>query len=163
MRILKEIHTYSFQRYEAMSKPPNFKGHKNLGSFKPVPVSPVEGNLSTEALFVNSKQNHRKGGVREKGEPSRPCVFCRGSQFSDSCNRYVTVNNRKSQLVSQGRCFICLKVGHTYKQCPSAQSRSCYHCKRIGHHHHSICPKQFKVSYDSDNQITESSGLETNQ
>ena len=121
--------------------------------------------MSAETLVVNSKQHHLKG-VRnnyQKSEPSRPCVFCRGSHFSDSCDRYVTVNNRKSQLVSQGRCFICLRVGHTYKQCPSAQSRSCYHCKRIGHHHCIICPKQFKVSYDSDNQITESSGLETNQ
>ena len=110
------------QCYEAMSKPPNFKGHRNLGSFKPVPVSPIEGNLSAEALVVNSKQGHQKG-VRnnyQKGEPLRPCVFCRGSNYSDSCDRYVTVNNRKSQLVSQGRCFICLRVGHTYKQCPSA-------------------------------------------
>jgi len=141
------------QRYEALSKPSHFKGHK---SFKPVSTVPVEGHLSAEALVVNSKQK----GVRNKyskGEPFNPCVYCKGCHFSDSCDKCVTIDSRKGQLVSQGRCFICLKIGHTYRQCPSAQSRSCYHCKQIGHHHRSICPRQFNISCGSDSRMSESS------
>ena len=52
-------------------------------------------------------------------------------------------------MTSQGRCFICLKIGHLCKECPSAQMRSCYYCNRIGHHHHSICPKKFEWSSGS--------------
>ena len=44
----------------------------------------------------------------QKGESSNPCVYCRGGHFSDSCDKYVTLDNRECQLVSQGRCFICL-------------------------------------------------------
>ena len=75
-----------------------------------------------------------------KGEPFNPCVYCKGDHFSDRCDKYVTIDSRKGQLVNQGRCFICLKIGHTDRQCPSAQSSSCYHCKQTGHHHCSIYP-----------------------
>jgi len=90
-------------------------------------------------------------------------VYCKGGQFSDRCDKYVTIDGRKGQLVNQGRCFICLKIGHAYRQCPSAQSKYCYHCKQIGHHHRSICPKQFNISCGSDTQILRSSGLGANQ
>ena len=132
------------QRYEALSKPQQFKGYKD---FKPV-SAPVEGNLSAEALVVNSKKGYQKvvRNKYQKGEPFNPCVYCKGGHFSDSCDKYVSIDSIKGQLVSQGRCFICLKIGHTYRQYPSAQSRSCYHCKQTGHHHRSICPRQFNIS-----------------
>ena len=120
---------------------------KTLG--KHVSTALFEGPSSAETLVVNSKQGHQKGvrNNHQNGEPSNPFVYCRGGHFSDSCD---TIDNRRCQLVSQGRCFICLKVDHIYKQCPSTQSRSCYHCKRIGHHHCCLC----------HNQMAESTGLE---
>ena len=149
------------QHYEALSKPQQFKGYKG---FRPVSL-PAEGNLLAEVLVVNSKQGYQKVVRKkyQKGEPFNPCVYCNGGHFSDSCDKYVTIDSRKSQLVNQGRCFICLKIGHTYRQCLSAQSRSCYHCKQTGHHHRSICPKQFNISRGSDTQILGSSGLGANQ
>ena len=85
-----------------------------------------------------------------KKEPSMPCIFCKGVHFNDSCDKFITVADRKGRLISQGRCFVCLKVGHTCKECPCAQSRSCHYCKQVGHHHHCICPKHFTVSSNSD-------------
>ena len=79
-----------------------------------------------------------------------PCIFCKGVHFNDSCDKFITVADRKGRLISQGRCFVCLKVGHICKECPCAQSRSCHYCKQVGHHHRSICPKHFTVSCNSD-------------
>ena len=59
--------------------------------------------------------------------------------------------------------FHLSEIGHAYRQCPSAQSKSCYHCKQIGHHHYSICPKQFNISCSSDTQILGSSDSGANQ
>ena len=39
--------------------------------------------------------------------------------------------------------FICVKSGHDYKLCPSAQLKSRYYCKKVGHHQRSICPQRF--------------------
>ena len=41
-------------------------------------------------------------------------------------------------------------VIHTYKECPHAQSKSCYYCHKVGHHHRSICPKHFGVPSNND-------------
>ena len=98
-------------------------------------------------LVANSQ--HKVRGQHGKGEPSKLCIFCKGTHFNDNCDKYSTITNRKSQLTSQGRWFICLKIGHLCKECPSAQMRSCYYCNRIGHHHHSICPKKFDQSSGS--------------
>ena len=45
--------------------------------------------------------------------------------------------------------FIYFKSGHVCKLCPSAQLKSCYYCKKVGHHHQSICPQRF-VSTGND-------------
>jgi len=69
--------------------------------------------------------------------------FVRGLQYNDNCDKYSAISDRKGQLTAQEICFICLRVGHVCKECPSAQIRSCYYYNRIGHHHCSIGPKQF--------------------
>ena len=95
-----------------------------------------------EALMTNSK----KGSIEQQkqGEPTFPCVFCKGSHFNDNCDKCTTLSDRKQQLSLQGRCFICLKVGHLFKNCDSF--KKCYYCKGTGHHNRCICPKQFAMS-----------------
>ena len=132
-------------RYEVMSRPFNIKNSR---------ADCRDRLMSADMLVTNSQQVHRQQRVRgqhTKSEPSKPCVFCKGTHFNDKCDKYPTVMTRKSQLTSQGRCFICLKIGHLCKECPSAQMRSCYYCNRIGHHHRSICPKKFDQSQSSSN------------
>ena len=36
-----------------------------------------------------------------------PCIFCKGIHFNDSCDKFV---DRKTQLSSQGCCFVCLRL-----------------------------------------------------
>ena len=100
--------------------------------------------VSAETLVANSSRVSQKsiGNRSQQREPSMPCIFCKGIHFNDTCDKFVTVADRKTQLSSQGRCFVCLKVGHTYKECPHARSR-CYYCHKVGHHHRSICSKHF--------------------
>ena len=111
-------------------------------------------------LVANSQ--HKVRGQHGKGEPSKPCIFCKGTHFNDICNKYSTITNRRNQLTSQGRCFMCLKIDHLCKECPSAQMRSCYYCNRIGHHHCSICPKKFdQSSGSSGDKSSNSNGDQT--
>ena len=53
-------------------------------------------------------------------------------------------------LNQQRRCFICLKVGHVSKDCPSSQKKSCYYCGKKDSHNRCLCPQKFT------RQVTES-------
>ena len=79
-----------------------------------------------------------------------PCIFCKGDHYNDECDKYVTLMERKKRLSQQGRCFICLKVGHVIKNCPSAQKKPCSHCGRRAYHNRCLCPEKFPI------QLTES-------
>ena len=79
---------------------------------------------STEALAVNSQ---REGN---QIKASLPCIFCKGGHFNDMCDKYTTLAERKQKLNQQRRCFICLKVEHVSKDCPSSQKKSCCYCGR---------------------------------
>ena len=90
------------RRYEVMSKPFNVR-NKIVTPYK-------DKQLSAETLVANSQ--HRFRGQYTKGEPSKPCIFCKGTYFNDNCDKYSTITNRKSQLTSHGKRFICMKIGH---------------------------------------------------
>ena len=38
------------------------------------------------------------------------------------CDKFTTLTERKQILIQQ-RCFVCLKVGHVLKDCPSSQKK----------------------------------------
>ena len=149
------IHTNA-QRYEANFKSSNPRNHRRIhseaGRTPTEPSDSTETPVSAEALVTNSRRVTQRSDMSRshKKEPSITCIFCKGVHFNDSCDKFITVADRKGRLISQGRCFVCLKVGHTCKECPCAQSRSCHYCKQVGHHHRSICPKHFTVSSNSD-------------
>ena len=69
-----------------------------------------------------------------------PCVFCNGSHLHDACKKFTTATARKQQLAAERRCFVCLRKGHSARECHgSASDRPCRHCHRKGHHHPVIC------------------------
>ncbi|XP_046864671.1 uncharacterized protein LOC124459195 [Xenia sp. Carnegie-2017] len=63
------------------------------------------------------------------------CVYCKEPHFSASCDRVTDVNDRKSILRRDNRCFVCLRIGHLSKNCES--KKKCRRCH--GAHHLSIC------------------------
>ena len=151
------------QRYESNFKSSNSKNLRRATSgtvrtFTESSASTANTELpvSAETLVANSSRVSQKstGNRSQQREPSMPCIFCKGIHFNDSCDKFVTVADRKTQLSSQGRCFVCLKVGHAYKECPHARSKSCYYCHKVGHHHCSICSKHFGMPSNNDKNQT---------
>ena len=61
--------------------------------------------------------------------------LCNGMHYSASCEKVVTVSERKTILEKAGRCFRCLYRGHHIRDCRGP--RNCRHCS--GQHHQSIC------------------------
>ena len=71
------------------------------------------------------------------------CIFCKGDHYNDECDKYVALSDRKRKLSQQGRCFICLKVGHVIKNCPNSQKKPCSHCGKKANHNRCLCPEKF--------------------
>ena len=94
---------------------------------------------STEVLAVNSQAGSSVGG---QARASLPCIFCKGNHFNDMCDKCVTLTERKQKLSQQKRCFICLKIGHMSRNCPSFQKSCCY-CGKKGYHNRCLCPHKF--------------------
>ena len=67
------------------------------------------------------------------------CIFCSAPHWSDECQRYKTVEERKEKI--RGRCFVCLSNNHFFREC--TVKKPCFHCKRKGNHHSSLCPVKF--------------------
>jgi len=99
---------------------------------------------STEVLTASSQK-----GEGKPRKASLPCIFCRGSHFNDMCDMYSSLSERKQNLSQQHRCFVCLKVGHFLKNCPSLEKKSCCYCGKRGAHNRCLCPHRFKKQ-DSD-------------
>ena len=68
--------------------------------------------------------------------PTPACVYCSEMHFSASCHKITDINDRKTILKRDKRCFTCLRKRHNAEQC----DKSCRKCKRK--HHQSICPEQ---------------------
>ena len=95
---------------------------------------------SADLLTANSQR-----GSQQEGRIKAPLhfIFCKGNHFNDMCNKFTTLTERKQILSQQRRCFICLKVGHVLKDCPSSQKKGCCHCGRKGYHSRCLCPQKF--------------------
>ena len=84
------------------------------------------------------------------------CLYCEKSHWSDECQRYKTLTERKGQL--RGRCFVCLSDKHRYRECTSY--KACFYCKRKGNHHQSLCPEKFSYQHPNENnEINDISGI----
>jgi len=67
--------------------------------------------VTTESFVTNTSVSHQRNKC---SEVIRLCVLCNGDHFNDCCTQYNNVSDRKQQLQRQGRCFICLRIGHTF-------------------------------------------------
>ena len=67
------------------------------------------------------------------------CAYCEKNHWSDECQLYKMVDQRKTRI--RGRCFICLSDKHLFRNCHS--EKACFYCKRKGNHDSSLCPQKF--------------------
>lgn len=91
------------------------------------PVGPRSSlpSMPTAATLVTSGSSFR-------------CVYCKEPDYSASCVKFQTPQERKVILVRTGRCFNCLKNNHKSRECESP--KTCRYCNR--RHHQSICDRR---------------------
>ena len=73
------------------------------------------------------------------------CAFCTFGHYSDECQKFKTVQQRKVQL--NGRCFVCFSQNHLRHECKS--QRACFYCRKKNSHHSALCPTKFAESRES--------------
>ena len=83
------------------------------------------------------------------------CVYCSKSHWSDECQLYKTLFERKRNL--RGKCFVCLSDKHLVRECTS--HKACFHCKRRGNHHQSLCPEKFPEQANDNEEGDDISGV----
>eukprot|EP00731_Ephydatia_muelleri_P027563 Em0019g436a len=63
------------------------------------------------------------------------CCYCEQDHQPSHCTRVTDIEEKKSILMKNGRCFVCLKRNHRAREC-----RSSLRCSACGRRHHiSIC------------------------
>ena len=107
----------------------------------------AEENL--ESPSVDSTYSYSTEVLLSK-EIKAKCFFCNNSHWSDECQTYKSLDQRKLKV--KGRCFVCLSETHQFRTCKS--EKPCFHCKRKGNHHSSLCPSKFgEVTEKEDEQL----------
>ena len=107
----------------------------------------LRGDDASANFFTATNQNKRF-----------ECVYCgKTNHKSFQCRMITKPTSRKEVLMKQKRCFLCLKQGHSVRDCRSKMS--CYTCNKK--HHSSICFGKAKNSHLSDK--TEEENLKTKQ
>ena len=107
---------------------------------------------SADLLTANSQRGSQQEG---QIKASLHFIFCKGNHFNDMCDKFTTLTERKQILSQQRRCFICLKVGHVLKDCPSSQKKVCCHLGRKGYHNRCLCPQKFPRQETDALMVTE--------
>ena len=76
---------------------------------------------------------------KERRKPKR--IYSEAEHWSDKCDKYKSIEERKQHFRESKLCFNCGKKGHRESKC---FSRECYHCK--AKNHTSLCEKGDKRS-----------------
>ena len=87
----------------------------------------------------------------QSGNIKVKCLFCERSHWSDECQRYKTLSERRKQI--RGKCFICFSDKHFCRVCKG--QKPCFYCKRRSNHHSALCPEKFQEGFEQrDNELT---------
>ena len=85
---------------------------------------------------------------------SRPCFFCRGDHFMESCHQMVLQQHKvKVEIKNNGMCYACLLKGHMSSACK--RRLTCQICQKK---HPTILHMQLPVKTPSIHQATNPSG-----
>ncbi|KAL6734769.1 hypothetical protein Aduo_005271 [Ancylostoma duodenale] len=86
-------------------------------------------------------RRHHRGTISRERDRYMRCAFCdtKGDHYSDSCTKFVSVDDRKRELHARRRCEMCLETFRLGDRNCAKYFTLCYHCRGFGHHS-SICP-----------------------
>ncbi|XP_028518889.1 uncharacterized protein LOC110251976 [Exaiptasia diaphana] len=90
-------------------------------------------------IFASETLLHAQKASSSPSRPRKACVYCNKEHWSDECNVYKTVEERKAKI--KGRCYNCLSNKHMLRECQ--MEKACYYCKKKKNHHRSLCPTTF--------------------
>ena len=123
--------------------------------------SEVEAREISDAVKVQDRRGHEAVSKRTVFPPTAAalvtrdsshqiqCVYCKANHYSAACDKVKNCKSRRDILLKEGRCFLCLSIGHRASQCST--SRRCRQCNR--RHHQSICePPSLTESTPNSNQ-----------
>ena len=95
--------------------------------------------FTSQTLFSSTKSEKREERERKscsKDKNEKPlCVFCRREHPSKSCDVITKPEVRKSIVMKEKRCFICLSASHRAGECK--KKWKCFMCG--GRHNFAIC------------------------
>ena len=106
--------------------------------FLPKQLTSDSHRPSAEVLTANSEIVNKRAKLRH-----HYLVLSATVTILMMCDKFTTLTERKQILSQQRRCFVCLKVGHVLKDCPSSQKKVCCHCGRKGDYNRCLCPQKF--------------------
>lgn len=103
---------------------------------------PKQENIASYCTPKGEQQNRGTAEALVSHTPSikKKCLYClQDDHWSDECQTYPTLQAKKEKI--KGKCFGCLNGGHQSKDCK--RKVKCFHCKKEGHHHSSLCARKF--------------------
>ncbi|KAI5181998.1 hypothetical protein NEOKW01_2140, partial [Nematocida sp. AWRm80] len=95
------------------------------------PTTPTDG----PATFPNNVPLPKK-------TPTTPCILCCENHWTNECQKYSTIEERKRRFVELRRCEDCGRV-HAANEC-RALIAQCKYCKNVGHVS-VLCPRNNQV------------------
>jgi len=110
---------------------------------KPIGPSPIKVEGKADKPVPKSN--------RPRGKPR--CLFCNQAHLSEACNMHKSVEKRRARAVIKGRCFRCLRRGHTTKGCQTKMF-PCFYCN--GEHHIFLCEVNTKSTSGNDKLLAPS-------
>ena len=108
------------------------------------PVDTKTSQIKTQTSPAQVLSAGQTGSALQRETYADKCRYCQQKHWSDQCDKYKTISERKSQL--KGSCYKCLRTGHRSNEC--MRSKKCVYCGDEDKHHRSLCPRQFKVKQE---------------
>ncbi|XP_073942463.1 uncharacterized protein [Choristoneura fumiferana] len=113
-------------------------------------IKPRKHEAQKVNFTLNRKRKDGKNQGPQEKKSKKECVFCNEEHYSDQCEKYSTVMERKQKLGN--KCYVCFREGHRANKCIRIPRIRCYHCKRP--HNSALCNRKFAVAKsESDNHF----------
>ncbi|XP_066923479.1 uncharacterized protein [Clytia hemisphaerica] len=127
-----------------------------------------DSGYTAQSLFVGrggnrnrNKNSGNSGNSDQKGKEKTDllCIFCRRDHYSKNCDIITKPEVRKSILMKESRCFVCMKTGHSAGKC--RKNWKCQKCQ--GRHNTSICCYQPSQDQEKPQEDKDSKDSETKE